>query len=184
MSTRGKGLDFAAGALLMGMCASAQTVVGGSPSVLIPAIGMAATESVQVNVTNMAPQSPNGGVETNCSGIILFYYTPANSPNSVLPFAHTGFSVAGGQSFSFSVPYSSTNGTGGRQVIRPAINLAITTSGTTPACILVSSVETLDSSSGVVHAVISPPPVIQGVDSMAVGALPKGSGSRGGVGPR
>jgi hypothetical protein len=70
--TNGKFLDFAAGVLLMGVCASAQTVVGGSPSVLIPAVGVAATESVQVNVTNMAPLSPNGGVEPNCSGIILF----------------------------------------------------------------------------------------------------------------
>ena len=97
MFTNGKFLDFAAGVLLMGVCASAQTVVGGSPSVLIPAVGVAATESVQVNVTNMAPLSPNGGVEPNCSGIILFYYSPANSPNSVLPFAQTGFSVASGQ---------------------------------------------------------------------------------------
>jgi len=162
--TKGKYLDFAAAVLLMGVCAPAQTVVGGSPSVLIPAIGVAPTESVQVNVTNMAPQSLNGSIQ-NCSGIILFYYSPANSPNSVLPFAQTGFSVASGQSFSFSAPYSSTSGTGGRQVIRPAINLSITTSGTTPACILVSSVETFDTSSGVVHAVINPPAVTQGVDS-------------------
>jgi hypothetical protein len=163
--TKAKYLGFAAGVLLMGVCASAQTVVGGSPSVLIPAVGVAPTESVQVNVTNMAPLSPNGGVEPNCSGIILFYYSPANSPNSVLPFAETGFSVASGQSFSFSAPYSSTSGTGGRQVIRAAINLAITTSGTTPACILVSSVETFDTSSSVVHAVINPPAVTQGVAS-------------------
>jgi hypothetical protein len=46
-------------------------------------------------------------------------------------------------------------------VIRPAINLATTTSGTTPACILVSSVETFDTSSSVVHAVINPPAVTQ-----------------------
>jgi len=63
VSTKTKDLRFAAGVLLMGVCASAQTVVGGSPSVLIPAIGVAPTESVQVNVTNMAPLSPNGGVE-------------------------------------------------------------------------------------------------------------------------
>jgi hypothetical protein len=69
--TKAKYLGFAAGVLLMGVCASAQTVVGGSPSVLIPAVGVAPTESVQVNVTNMAPLSPNGRVEPNCSGIIL-----------------------------------------------------------------------------------------------------------------
>jgi hypothetical protein len=160
-----KYLVFAAGVLLVAACASAQTVVGGSPSVMIPAVGVAATESVQVNVTNMAPLSPNGGVESNCSGIILFYYSPVNSPNSVLPFAQTGFSVASGQSFSFSAPYSSTSGAGGRQVIRPAINLAITTSGTAPACMLISSVEIFDTSSSVVHAVINPPAVTQGVDS-------------------
>jgi len=161
--TIGKYPGFAA-VLFMSVCASAQTVVGGSPSVLIPAVGVAPTETVQVNVTNMAPFSPNGGVEPNCSGVILFYYSPANSPNSVLPFAQAGFSVASGQSFSFSTPYSATTGTGGRQVIRPAINLAITISGTTPACILVSSVETFDTSSNVVHAVINPPALTQGLD--------------------
>jgi len=163
--TKAKYLGFAAGVLLMGVCASTQTVVGGSPSVLIPAVGVAPTESVQVNVTNMAPFSPNGGVEPNCTGVILFYYSPAYSPNSVLPFAQTGFSVTSGQSFSFSTPYSSSGGTGGRQVIRPAINLAITINGPNPACILVSSVETFDTSSGVVHAVINPPAVTQGVES-------------------
>jgi hypothetical protein len=144
--------------------AFAQTVVGGSPSVLIPAVGVAPTESVQVNVTNMAPQSLTGGIE-NCSGVILFYYSPANSPNSVLPFAQTGFSVAGGQTFSFSAPYSSTGGTGQRQMIRPAINLAITTSGTTPACILASSVEIFDTTTGVLHAIFAPPILTQGIDS-------------------
>jgi len=83
----------------------------------------------------------------------------------VIPFAQTGFSVVSGQTFSFSAPYSSTTGTGGRQTIRPAINLGVTTSGTTPACILVSSVETFDTSSGVVHAIINPPAITQGVGS-------------------
>jgi hypothetical protein len=71
---------FAAGALLVVVTASAQTVVGGSPSVLIPAVGVAPTESVQVNVTNMAPFSPNGDVEPNCTGVILFLLRPCLQP--------------------------------------------------------------------------------------------------------
>lgn len=134
---------------------------------LIPAVGMAATESVEVNVSNMAPLPANGGAEPNCTGIILFYYSPSYSPTSVLPFAQATFSIASGQSFSFAVQYSSTGGTGGRQVIRPAINLGhqVAANGVTPACILVSSVETTDTATGVTHAAINPPPVSRGLDS-------------------
>lgn len=122
----------------------------------IPAVGISALEMVQVNVTNMAPFSPAGGLEPNCTGVILFYSSPAYSPGSVLPFAQKTFSITSGQTFSFSTNYSATGGNGDRQVIRPAVNLA-TTVGTAPACILVTSVETFDASTGATHAVITPP---------------------------
>ena len=141
-------------------------------AVMIPAIGISPTETVQVNVTNMAPLPLAGGLAPTCQSVILFYYTPSNSPGSLTPFAQMTFSVVSGQTFSFAAPYASTPGTGGRQMIRPAINLAtqngvvengIVTSS--PICILVTSVETFDTTNGVSHSVVNPPPVTQTPDS-------------------
>jgi len=124
VSKQNKHLTLAAAIFLLALNSSAQTIAGGAPSVPIPAVGISALEMVQVNVTNMAPFSPAGGLEPNCTGVILFYSSPAYSPGSVLPFAQKTFSITSGQTFSFSTNYSATggNGTGrssGRRSISP-----------------------------------------------------------------
>jgi hypothetical protein len=130
----------------------------------VPPVGLAVTETAQVNVVNTAVASSlvsGGGVPggsasggttgPSCSGSIAFY----NSKGAIIGSAAT-FTVTTGQIFSVALPYSSTAGSGARTVIRAVItNQTPITALGIPPCDLAYSMEIYDTATGVAHAVVS-----------------------------
>jgi hypothetical protein len=123
------------------------------PTPLLPPVGLAATETAQVNVVNSALPVP-GGIEPFCSGTIVFYGGAGGQ--TVLGNA-AAFQVRPGGVFSAALPFSATGATASRTVIRVAITLSAFTVPTATGpqvspCSLVSSLETYDTVTGVTHA--------------------------------
>ena len=138
------------GFLLTALAAMGQT---GGPliaSSVLPPVGMASTETVQVNVVNNAntPTSADAAAPS-CSGTIAFY----SAGGSMIGTA-TSFAIGNGQIFSASLPYSATGAIGARTVVRAVITLTATWAGLVPplACALGSSIETYETLTGVTHA--------------------------------
>jgi hypothetical protein len=111
---------------------------------VFPPVGLASTETVQINVLNTAT-SPTGGSAASCTGTITF----SNAKGAAIGTA-TAFTVASGQVFSAALPYSSSGTSTGRAEIVGAIQSTTTFPPKAP-CSLVFSLETFDTSSGVTH---------------------------------
>lgn len=107
-------------------------------------VGLAPTETAQINVANIAGNS-SSGTAASCSGTISFLDASGNTIGTA-----TSFTVTSGQAFSASLPHSST-GASGRTLIRGLIQLTFSTSSQAP-CALTGSLETFDTASGVTHA--------------------------------
>ncbi|HTA45675.1 MAG TPA: hypothetical protein VK789_24675 [Bryobacteraceae bacterium] len=130
----------------------------------LPAIGLASTETVQVNVLNTIPIFPSTSPTTappDCSGAIAFYDANGNMIGSA-----TDFKVGHGQTSSAKLPYASAAASGtARIVVRAAISVTMSTvtpptpitgGGPVlpffpPTCFLTSSLETYDTATGVTH---------------------------------
>lgn len=115
----------------------------------LPQVGLAASETAQVNVTNLAANASNG-TAASCTGTISF----VNPGGSTIGTA-ASFTVASGKTDSVTLPYASTAASG-RTEVRGVITLTTTSSAPAP-CNLVSSMETFDSTSGVTHAYFAGP---------------------------
>jgi hypothetical protein len=127
------------------------------PSPQLPPVGLAATETAQVNIVNTAPPSPLGGVQPYCVGAIVFY-GGAGGETTLGPIG--AFAVESGKMFSVALPYAAVGASGSRTVVRVAITLggamATTARGSELApCIIASSLETYDTATGVTHAFAS-----------------------------
>jgi len=151
---------FTAGVFFTALSAFGQIMIPAGPNAPAPPsqfqpVGLAASETAQVNVVNTATQS-TGGMAPSCSGTITFY----NSSGSIIGAATT-FTVSSGQISSATLPYASTGAAGSRTVFRAAIALTsvvaqfgIQSSGP-PPCALSSSLETYDTATGVTHSLIA-----------------------------
>jgi hypothetical protein len=142
---------FAAGALLATVTALGQTVAAPVYSVwsVLPPMGLASSETVQVNIVNNAPLMP-GAATPSCAGSVAFY----NESGSIIGTATT-FTVGSGQIFSVTLPFGSAGASGSRTVIRAQITPAVVTWAglePPPSCILASSLETYDTATGATHA--------------------------------
>jgi hypothetical protein len=124
----------------------------------LPPIGLAATETAQVNVVNTA-QASSSGTAASCGGSIAFY----NAKGTIIGTA-SAFTVGSGQIFSVTLPYASAGAAGSRTVVRAVITsaetIAIAVLGSPPGnavppCSLAYSLETYDTATGVTHAYIS-----------------------------
>lgn len=120
----------------------------------LPPVGLASTETAQVNVVNTAPASSTATPGT-CSGSIAFYDVNGNMLGSA-----TDFKIASGQIFSAKLPYASAESSGDSRIVIRAVITVMTVSaalgnGISPVlplpCFLQSSLETYDTSSGVTH---------------------------------
>ena len=148
------GLLFAAIAAF-GQTAATSTSTLSSPE--LPPVGLAPTETAQVNVVNTMWPDSNGGIEPYCNGTITFY---SGGPAGTAVAASTGFLVRSGEVFSVPLSYAATGASGMRTVIRAAIVLTPflipTAAGPVAApCSLAASLETFDTASGVTHVVVS-----------------------------
>ena len=119
-------------------------------------VGLASSETAQVNVVNLAPsvQSvapgsiPNQGVKALCTGSITFYNASGNIITS-----SPSFSITSGQIFSATLPYSETLPTNGTSSARTAVWATVTIGGnnTAGACEPAANIETFDTATGVTH---------------------------------
>ncbi len=127
------------------------------PAPEFPAVGLATTETAQVNVTNIAGPGPGPGLAPSCAGDIELYATDAKSGLDIF-IQGAGFSVTSGQTFSVTLPYSRTGSSAPRQLVHAVINNATHTltaqNPVPPLCTLESSLEIFDTSTGVVHSVV------------------------------
>lgn len=132
---------------LTAVSAAGQSAVADASLPSFPPIGLAASETAQVNVVNTAV-SPSTGVPASCTGSITFYNTSGTAIGTA-----ANFSLGTRQVFSAVLPYALTGGTGERTVVRAEIAISATIAGFgIPPCILVSSIETYDTATGVTHA--------------------------------
>jgi hypothetical protein len=113
-----------------------------------PPIGLASTETAQINAVNVAPAS-GGGTAASCTGSISFL----NASGAVIGTA-TSYTLGTNQLKSVSLPFASVSASAGRVEIRPVV----TQTGTAPSnvpCQLLISIETYDTTTGVTHAYIT-----------------------------
>jgi hypothetical protein len=132
------------------------------PANVLPPVGLVASETVQVNVADTSATAyKSSGALTPCSGYVSFY----DASGSIIGAAAT-FTIVGGQIFSVALPYASVGAAGLRAEIRAEVVLtAAAPQGfawagprelpSIPLCVLGSSIETYDSTTGVTHAFAS-----------------------------
>ena len=117
-----------------------------TPQFSFPPAGLAATETAQINVVNVASNS-SSGTAASCTGTITFLDSAGATIGSA-----ASFTVTAGQLFSASLPYSSV-GSSGRVQIRGEVQWSAPSSSAAP-CSLLSSFETFDTDTGVTHLLL------------------------------
>jgi len=115
------------------------------PQFSFPPVGVAPTETAQINVANLASNS-SSGTAASCTGTISFL----DSAGATIGTA-ASFTVTSGQIFAAMLPFTSI-GSSTRAEIRGLVQW--TTSSSTAPCNLQSSFELFDTSSGVTHLVM------------------------------
>lgn len=129
----------------MAMSAFAQTSTSTfTQNFRFPPVGIASTETMQINVLNNATAS-SSGTAASCTGTITF-----TSATGTIIGTATSFTVTSGQVFSASLPFSKAGASGTRAEIVGSVQLTVSSSSSTP-CSLANSLETFDTSSGVTH---------------------------------
>lgn len=111
----------------------------------LPVMGVAITDTLQVNLVNTAAAS-SSGTAASCTGSVSFY----NAAGSILGTA-TNFTLGSGQISSVKLPYASAGGSGSRALVRTVVTSQGTAPPTAP-CALGVTLETYDTATGVTHA--------------------------------
>jgi hypothetical protein len=139
-------------ALLLASAALAQTATPTTVTRLsaFTPVGIASSETMQVNVVNTA-EAASTATAASCTGTISFF----NSAGTIIGAA-TNFTVTTGQVFSATLPFSKVGASGTRSEIRGVVSLTTTLRPTVP-CSLVSSLETYDTATGVTHVYMTGP---------------------------
>jgi hypothetical protein len=136
------------------LCAAtalAQTTTVVTTDVSTPVVGLAPSETVQINVINTAAAS-SSGVAASCVGTVTFY-----GSNGAAIGGATSFTIGTGQVSSVSM----VSGKSSRMSVRGVVALTETLRSGVP-CSLATNVETYDTTSGVTHLhVESGSPVVQ-----------------------
>jgi len=144
MFFRRSALVFIASTAWIAASASAQTATTFTRDFRFPPVGIASTETMQINVLNSATAS-SSGTAASCTGTITF----TNASGTVIGTA-TSFTVTSGQVFSASLPFSKAGASTTRAEIVGSVQLTVSSSSSAP-CALSNSLETFDTSSGVTH---------------------------------
>src|SRR5262249_14407196 len=128
--------------------ADAATSVAPTPAVSLPPVGLGATETLEVNVANLASNSSNG-TAASCTGTVTFFDATGKAIGAAQPFT-----VTAGQTSPVRLPFSSTGGTAPRTTLRAAVTLTSPTAAPRPPCTLSVTVAIFETSSGATAAVI------------------------------
>lgn len=117
-----------------------------------PPVGLATTETAQVNVLNVAKASTAAGATAPaCTGTITF----TNASGDTIGKA-TSFTTAGSQIFSAQLTSSELAATGTRGEFVAGIQLTTAIPAKAP-CSLVFSIETFDTTTGATHVFLANP---------------------------
>jgi hypothetical protein len=111
-------------------------------------VGVGSTETVQVNVANLAANSSNGAA-ASCTGSITFNNAAGNPIGT-----STSFTVTAGGIFSASLPFARISSSTARTEVIGVVALTTSSSSQAP-CELHFSLETYDSTTGATHAYMS-----------------------------
>lgn len=121
-----------------------------------PPVGLALSETMQVNVVNLAenPTATTGTTPTpaSCAGSISFF----NAAGTAIGTS-TAFTVTAGETQSMTLTLAKAGISGSRAEIRAVIQTTTTEGRNAPPCSLGSSLETFDSGTGVTHVYVSGP---------------------------
>jgi hypothetical protein len=123
-----------------------------------PPVGLASSETAQINVVNIASNS-SSGTAASCTGTISFLNASGTAIGTATPFT-----IASGVISSVSLPFAKVGVTGTRTEIRGVITRTVTLNSGVP-CSLQATFETYDSSTGATHvylANVSVPSVPEG----------------------
>jgi hypothetical protein len=137
---------------VMGMSvafADSTTSVTPTQTINLPPVGLGATETLEVNVANLASNS-SSGTAASCTGTVTFF----NAGGTAIGSAQS-FTVTAGQSSPISLPFSSSGGTGTRTTVRAIVSLTVPTTAPRPPCTLDVSLALVNTSTGATDAIIS-----------------------------
>lgn len=148
--------------------AQTTTTVTTTRDTTVGPVGVGSTETIQINVANLA-SNPTSGTAASCAGTITFNNSTGNAIGT-----STSFAVTAGQIFSASLPFSKISSSATRAEVIGVISMTTTSTSEAP-CDLHYSLETYDSTSGVTHVFLS-----SGPTGGAIGAGPVGGGQQGG----
>jgi hypothetical protein len=138
-------LALAAAGAALGMAQTNTTTNPVTRQSSFPVVGLASTETVQVNVVNNAAATASG-TAASCTGTISFLNATGNTIGTA-----TSFTVGSGQIFSAALPFTGTGATSGsRTLIRGVVAVTFTPGSGVP-CRLASTLETFDTTTGVTH---------------------------------
>jgi hypothetical protein len=137
-------LTFVAYAIWTAGAALAQTTTSSFTRTLnfLP-VGLAGTETIQVNVVNLAANS-SSGTAASCTGAITFL-----GANGTALAGATNFTVTSGQIFSAPML-----GSGARKTVSAQISLTVPATAA-PPCQLGATLETFDTTTGATHVHIN-----------------------------
>jgi hypothetical protein len=127
-----------------------------TPTINVPVVGLASTETAQVNVTYLIqptlailPLASPPAATSPCTGTVAFFNSAGYAIGNP-----ASFSLSTGQIYSTTLPYADVTGTSGtaRTVVRAIVT-------PTAACNLNTSIETFDTATGVTHVHVEGPSV-------------------------
>lgn len=137
--------------------AAAQTTTTGTVTQTsnTPAVGLASSETAQINLVNTASNS-SSGTAASCTGTVTFLNASGTAIGAAQPFTATSGAIV-----SVSLPFGKTGATGVRTEIRATISRTLTVGVAIPPgasvaapCALEATLETYDSSTGVTHVFV------------------------------
>jgi hypothetical protein len=133
----------------LGVTAHAQTAVSATRDLVFPPVGLAFTETAQINVANTA-SNPTNGSAASCTGTISF-----NNATGASAQTPVKFTVTAGQIFSTELTAAKLGVVNGqRSEFIASVQLTLTPK--TP-CTLSVSLETFDATSGATHIYLQSP---------------------------
>lgn len=109
-----------------------------------PAVGLASSETAQINLVNTAANASNG-TAASCTGSVTFLNASGAAIGSATPFT-----VASGAIVSISLPFGKSGATGTRTEILATVSRTVT-QNSGPPCKLQVTLETYDTSTGATH---------------------------------
>jgi hypothetical protein len=146
MSIRNFRLLFALTAALTGSALAQTTTTTRTSDFSFPLVGLASTETIGVNLINLASNS-SSGTAASCTGTVAFL----NSAGTTIGTATT-FTLAADAVTSATLPFSSSGLTSPRGLIRAVLT---TTNTSDVPCALSFSLNTYDTATGVTHVFLT-----------------------------